>query len=201
MERLLIGLLGVLLLLGACTPAVETPVAQSGIPPVEGGSTPEKPMVIPTQVPDGNVEAQASYTSWDPLGTTWTRLGQILTIPDRRVKSLSFHLGKIGVISGDVIFTIRDLDDNIILSKVWGDASEVPEKSTWLEVTFNNPVTINEEVRVSCEWEGKGDADNCLQYSYRTGDKKPGECYTNYRFQWHDIGEAEEGNYKYTFGR
>lgn len=195
MKKLLIGLLSISLLLGACTSLV--PVGETEGPIVK---PPAAPIIVPTQVLDGNLEEQASFSSSDPLGTTWTRLGQRLIIPNRKVTGLSFNLYKIGIVSGDIMFAIRDMDDNIVVSEIWGDAGDVPESYTWLEVTFDKPVIINGEVRLSCEWDG-GTSNDCLQYSYFSGDRKPEECYTNYHYQWHDIGEAEEGNYKYTYGR
>lgn len=157
----------------------------------------------PTEPPpeeSGFIEKQVGGQSYDPLGIVWIRLGQRLVIPNRKVLTLAFCLQKIGDPTGDVTFAIRDLEGNIIVSEVLGDASIIDVKRSWYEVTFSSPKIIDEEVRLSCEW-GPGDKDNHLGYMYRTGNPKPGEWYTNYYAygQWHDIGEAEEGNYKYTY--
>lgn len=89
------------------------------------------------------------------------RAGQKLTIANRKVTKLGFWICKIGSPTGDVTFAIRRVsDDSVILSKRWGDASElVPDVATYEEVTFDSPTTINEDVRLSCEWAGPGGVD------------------------------------------
>jgi hypothetical protein len=60
------------------------------------------------------------------------------------------------------------------------------------------PIRINQEVRICVEYYGGNATDYC-QGAYYTGDKITGESYVNYRGQWHDIGEAEEGSYCYAY--
>ena len=50
------------------------------------------------------------------------------------------------------------------------------------------------------EYYGGNATDYCVA-AYYTGDKITGESYINYYHygQWHDIGEAEEGSYCYTY--
>jgi len=55
-------------------------------------------------------------------------------------------------------------------------------------------------VRISVEYYD-GDLDNHALGAYWTGNRIPGQWYTNhfnYNY-WHDIGEAEEGSYMYTY--
>jgi hypothetical protein len=140
-------------------------------------------------------------TSWDLLGMVWSRLGQKLTL-NGSVAKLAFALAKTGSPTGDVTFAIRTTsNDTIIVSKVWGDASQLTDTwFTWYEVTFDSPIFINEEVRLSCEWDG-GDAENYVMFGYRSGNVITGQYYTNYaQHSWHDIEESEEGCYNYTYG-
>jgi hypothetical protein len=140
-------------------------------------------------------------TSWDPLGIVWSRLGQKLTL-NGSVAKLAFALAKTGSPTGDVTFAIRTVsNDTVIASEVWGDAGQLTDTwFTWYEVTFDSPVFINEEVRLSCEWSG-GDADNYVMFGYRSGNVITGQYYTNYaKHSWHDIEESEEGCYNYTYG-
>jgi len=81
------------------------------------------------------------------------RLGQRLTIPNRRVTHLGFWIWKLGAPTGDITFGIRRVsDDGLICSKVWGDASALQVAAAYEEVEFDTPPTINEEVRVYAEF-------------------------------------------------
>lgn len=157
---------------------------------------------VPVLADDNTV--QITPTSWEPLGKgVFIRLGQRITIPNRIITELAFPLAKYGSPIGDITFAIRRVsDDSIIASEVWGDASNLTGTwYDWYEVSFDFPALINEEVRFSCEW-GGGDANNYVQYGYRSGDMVTGEYYTNFYHNyspWHDIGEDEEGAYSYTY--
>ena len=75
--------------------------------------------------------------------------GQKLTINNRLVSKLSFPLKREGSPGGTLTFLIRKVsDDSIVASKAWGNSNDVPVTLTWLEVTFNTPVLINEEVYI-----------------------------------------------------
>jgi hypothetical protein len=102
---------------------------------------------------------------------------------------------------GNVTLSIWDVTtDEMLFSAVWGDASELPEPgvSGYCEVALDPPIRINREVRLCVEYYGGNSTDYC-QGAYYTGDKITGESYTNYNNQWHDIGEAEEGSYCYSY--
>ena len=153
---------------------------------------------------------QMSTSGYDPMGgenvtlpgvNPWTRLGQKLVILDREVLSIGYHVRRVGLPSGNVTLSIYDTEtDAVIFSEVWGDASELPVSGTsgYCEVTLDPAIRINREVRLCVEYYGGNTTDHCVA-AYYTGDKITGECYTNYRNQWHDIGEAEDGSYCYTY--
>jgi hypothetical protein len=155
---------------------------------------------LPVLAQDG---ASITPTNWDHLGIVWSRLGQRVTL-NGTIATLTFPLAKTGSPTGDVTFAVRRVsDDSIIVSEVWWDVSELTDVwFTWYEVAFDSPTFISEEVRLSCEWDG-GNATDYVMYGYRTGSVATGESYTNYitvQHSWHDIGEAEEGAYAYTYG-
>lgn len=92
---------------------------------------------------------------------TTSRMGQKLTIPNRKITHLAFRIGKLNNPTGDITFGIRRVsDDGLICSKVWGDASALPVYAAdvgFTEVEFDTPPTINEEVKVYAEFlEGNG---------------------------------------------
>jgi len=154
---------------------------------------------------------QMPYSSWDSLGgqnaSIWCRLGQRLVITDRAVTSIGYAVWRVGNPTGNVTLSIRNAEtDEVIVSKLWGDASESPEvkEGGYRDVLFIKPLRINSEVRICVEYYGGNETDHCAA-GYFTGDKITGECYTNYYNYgtdvdgWHDIGEAEEGSYRYTY--
>jgi hypothetical protein len=151
-------------------------------------------------------------TGWDMVAgfharptVTWSRLGQRLTIPDRRIVSIGYRVARQGNPVGDVILSIRDsATDEVIASKVWGCASELDERgpaSTYhVTVEFARPVRVRGDVRISVEFYD-GDEENYVLGGYRSGNVRDDEIYTNYHNfgEWGDIGEAEEGAYCYTY--
>jgi len=109
-----------------------------------------------------------------------TRGGQKLTISNRQVTKLGFWLMKTNAPTGDVTLTIRKVSDNaIILSKVWGDAAELPTERTYEEVEFDTPATINEEVRILTEFTG-GSTENQVKVAIKLSDVKADEQFTYY---------------------
>jgi len=133
----------------------------------------------------------------------WVRLGQRLTIPDRKVTSIGYHVRRVGSPTGDIVISLRDAETGMaIFTAVWGDASELPEGGSqgYCEVVLTPPIRVNGDVRICAEYYGGNETDYCLA-GYATGDKVPGEWYTNYLHYgvWHDIGEAEEGAYCYEY--
>jgi len=94
--------------------------------------------------------------------------GQKLTISNRIVSKLSFAMDRIGTPGGILTFLIRKVSgDSIVASKVWGNSNDVPLTKTWLEVTFDTPVLINEEVYILASG-SLGDPTNTL-HGYSAG--------------------------------
>lgn len=94
--------------------------------------------------------------------------GQRLTISNRTVKKLSFPLLRYGSPGGTVTFLIRKAlnspNDTILATKLWGNSNDVPSVLTWLEVTFDTPILINEEVRILACATGTSDYPNTLAF-------------------------------------
>lgn len=127
-----------------------------------------------------------------------TRYAQRLTIPNREVTKLAFILNKGGSPTGDVTLEIRKrVNDRVIVSKVWGDASDLPTEGIWEEVTFDTPETINMEVRVCVRYEG-GDSSNYVQCAVQTSDVKADEMLAWYTDSWTDYGN-NDFTYRYTY--
>jgi len=106
------------------------------------------------------------------------RAGQRLTIPNRKVTKLAFLIRRGGSPTGNITYEIRRVsDDSLIVSKVWGDAGALPTINTWVEVTFDTPPTINEEVRICFYYPG-GNASNCIFFRYQNTNVKAGEYLT-----------------------
>ena len=151
---------------------------------------------------DSATEEQTAITSAYPLYSgSKTRCGQKLTISNRAITKLTFRMADVGSPSGDVTFTIRQLDDTILASKVWGDAGDLGAVSNWREVTLDTPILVNEEVRISAEFTG-GDASNYAWVAYQNTDVKASEGLSYYDGSWTD----EDGNgndydcaYKYSY--
>ncbi len=81
------------------------------------------------------------------------RGGQKLTIPNRKVTKLALLLKKVQNPSGNLTFTIRRVsDDSLIYSKLWGQCQDLPATPQWIEVAFDDPEVINEEVRILFEY-------------------------------------------------
>ncbi|GAI39660.1 unnamed protein product, partial [marine sediment metagenome] len=127
------------------------------------------------------------------------RAGQRLTIANRKVFKLAFQLRKHGVVDGDVYYRIRKLDDTILLEKRWGNASELPTTYAWRQVEFDNPLVIDEEVRILVEFAG-GDRNNVVYALYMNANVKPGEYWTFWRPEkgWYD-GSGFDFTYRYSY--
>lgn len=146
------------------------------------------------------VEEQTEYHTYVGLGSEYQeRVGQLLIIPNRQVTELGFWLGKGNNPTGDVTFTIRRAsDDELILSKVLGDASEITTDPTYYEVTFDTPQTINEQVRILAEFPG-GDYANYIHFWGAGGDVKEDEMETLYWEPDYYDEYLEDAAYRYTY--
>lgn len=138
---------------------------------------------------DMNLEIRTGY---------FTRHSQRLTVPNREITKLTFLLHKKGAPSGNITYAIRRVsDDGIIASKVQGDAGSLTVSDVWYEVTLDSPVTVNEEVRLSCEFTG-GDAANCPVTRAKNSDVKADEYLCWYNGSW--VSQTgRDFAYKYTY--
>jgi len=153
-------------------------------------------------------EVDMPYTSYDPVSgdglasNSWCILGQRLVIPDQYVSAIGYHVWKIGEPTGNLTFSVYNTTTNeVIVSKVWGDAGNLTvwQSGGYQVAMLDKPIRISGEVKLCVEYYG-GDRDNYCAAGYYSGDLITGETYVNYRYgQWHDIGEAEEGSYHYTW--
>lgn len=129
---------------------------------------------------------------------SFIRAAQRLPVSSRTLTKLSFRIKRNGSAAGAITFTIRKVsDDSIINSKLWGDAADLPTDFTWPEVTFDSPILINEEVRISVEFSG-GSSGNEVMISGATSDEKPGEWFEWYDTSWAKPAEWDFG-YIYTY--
>jgi len=147
----------------------------------------------------GNTEEQTTYNAAASMyaGAT-TRRGQRLTISNRVVTKLSFPLYKVNSPTGNVTFTIRDLADNILNSKVWGNASALQTSVTWEEVEFTTPININGEVRTLVEFSG-GDGANAISIYSQDTNVKANELRTHYYIDTYYDDDTYDCAYKYTY--
>jgi hypothetical protein len=112
-------------------------------------------------------------------GETKKWAGQRFWIPpNRKIATLAFLISKMGSPTGDVTFTIREYPTDIpLLSKVWGDISDLPETyppAEWQEVEFDTPQLIDVLVEMIVQFSG-GDGSNCVVYALQNSDVKPDE--------------------------
>ncbi len=127
-----------------------------------------------------------------------SRAGQRLTISNRTVTKLSFPLRKFNSPTGNVTFTIRQIDDSVLATKVLGDASALSPTLNWEEVTLDTPVFISEEVRILAEYSG-GDGSNTVQCYAAITDVKADEYWTNYTSSSWQPQVTYDAPYTYTF--
>ncbi|MBA7583281.1 hypothetical protein ES708_25222 [subsurface metagenome] len=156
--------------------------------------------VAPPPPPEEYTEEQTESNYEAALSSEdCSRAGQRLTIANRKVTKLAFLLKRTGSPTGDITYTIRRVsDDSIIISKVLGDASEINTFLTWYEATFDTPATINEEVRILCEFE-QGDLWNSIDFRFMAADVKAGEYFTRIFGGSYIDAEAWDGAYRYKY--
>jgi len=105
-------------------------------------------------------DIQEGWTSG--LGHSYSRVGQKITISNRRVQSVGLYLKKYSNPTGDVYYRIRRTSDDSTIAEIRVcDASEVSSSGELYEVSFSSPVHIDEEVYVVAEYSG-GDISNYL---------------------------------------
>ena len=146
------------------------------------------------------VEEQILYTSGYAINYhNDGRGGQRCTISLREVSKLAFLIKKRGSPTGNVTMCIRKVsDDSVIVSKVWGLANDLSTSVGFVEVTFDAPTLINEEVRLSCECDVQPYGNDVFYY-YQNTDVKPLEQHTRFiAAAWADQA-GEDCAYRYTY--
>jgi len=126
--------------------------------------------------------------------------GQRLTISNRVVTKLSMPLSDNGG-TGNVVFGIRRVSDNSLIALKTGIAvSSIVNYPAyeWVEVTFDTPVLINEEVRIFVRT-SSSTVTGCIVYQL-DADTKAGEYQTRYSLSlpWIDK-TTREAPYIYTY--
>lgn len=131
--------------------------------------------------------------------TDATRYGQRLTISNRSVTKLAFKAEiDQGSPTGDLTFTIRKVsNDAVLLTKVWADASTIVS-GAWMEVTFDSPATVNEEVRIQVEYAG-GDISNRIAVYGTTPSVKASEYAGRYLSAAYNDQVTWDAVYRYTY--
>ncbi|TET84398.1 MAG: hypothetical protein E3J36_01335, partial [Candidatus Nealsonbacteria bacterium] len=149
--------------------------------------------------PTEYTEKQTKHNTDMVIASDWrTKVGQKLSISNRRVTKLAFILRKEGSPAENVTFEIRRVsDDSLICSKVWGAANDLPTENDWVEVEFDTPQTINEEVRILVDYPG-ADGTNRVILRYQNTDVKADECETDNTGGWQDRTDYDAA-YRYTF--
>ncbi len=148
------------------------------------------------------IEEQTLYDGVVFVLPTRTNIGQRLTITNRRVSKLAFVLERYGGgWTSDISFTIRRVsDDSIIATKIWGLQAYVPTTPTWLEVTFDTPVFIDEEVRITVDWpDAMYRVSNNLRFHFKTSDVKPDEIFTMYQDGYWREPYSWDAAYRYSY--
>lgn len=114
-----------------------------------------------TEIADGQpveeelTEEQTEYDEYFDFDAMNVGAGFKVTIPDRTMTKLAFKLKKTGNPAGtNVTFYIRATDDDEILASKTFPISSIDTSPGWCEVTFDSPVTVNEEVHIYCEHTG-----------------------------------------------
>ena len=137
-----------------------------------------------------NTEAQLLDDSSEKL--VWDsqslNVGQRLTIPNRQVVSLSFKLLKLGTPSGTISFAIRTLADVALVSKSWGDVTNLTTTATIYKVVYDEPVQVDEEVRIVVMGSASigPNVNNCPMVRYQASNVKANELFTYHSGAWLD---------------
>ncbi|MBA7653990.1 hypothetical protein ES703_61857 [subsurface metagenome] len=125
--------------------------------------------------------------------------GQRLTIPNREVTKLAFLMFKHGSPSGDLFFRIWKYPTYaIIMSKLWGDASDLPTAKEWIEVEFDTPTLINEEVIIGWDFPN-AQAGNGISFRITTYDAKADEVYAQDRGTGWSFYDSMDTTYRYKY--
>lgn len=152
-------------------------------------------------------EEQTQQDSNLILGSTNTRMAQRLTISNRTVAKLALLIGVTLAPDGILYFKIWKVSDgSVVCSKAWGQAYDVPSGTPdtypddLLEVEFDTPVLINEEVYIGFQHDSST-ATNYLYVRYKGSNVKASEYFCRYAGGWLSVASgARDMAYRYTYG-
>ncbi|MBA7591360.1 hypothetical protein ES708_33514 [subsurface metagenome] len=156
--------------------------------------------VPPVPPPEEYTEEQTQYNAFIALSSPFAHYaGQRLIVSNREVTKLGFWLSKTNTPTGDVIFQIRRISpDEVIASKLWGNASTIRTTPTYEEVKLDTPTLINEEVRI-CVYYPYGSMYSFITFRHHDTDVKANE-YLSYfvNTTWQDYTDMDAAyRYKY----
>jgi len=138
---------------------------------------------------DSDSQAFQNYTT--SLNVNSPRQAQRKTLDNKKVTAVTFKLSKNGSPTGSIYCRIRKVsDDSIIQESDAIDAATLTTVLTDKTFNFSNPVTINEEVRISCEYPG-GDVNNYIWIACQNTDVKSGELRSEYTTSWTDFSSFD----------
>ncbi|MBA7699199.1 hypothetical protein ES703_107887 [subsurface metagenome] len=160
----------------------------------------DKPIMVYLPPYEDFVEEQTQHNAeYDPGTTGIVRVGQRLTIPNRKVIKLGFWLRKTGSPTGSVYFAItRWADKSLIVQQFAANAADVPTTPTYYEVEFTTPPTINEDVAIHTQ-HSVATIYNSVPVRWQTTDVKSGEWAIRYRQGAWGEYETYDTAYRYTY--
>ncbi|GAI71681.1 unnamed protein product, partial [marine sediment metagenome] len=150
--------------------------------------------------PEEQTEEQTEHDAVNSmyLGSN-TKIGQRLTIPNRKVTKLGFWIYKTGSPTGDVTYEIRLVTgDELLCSQFVSLIQDLPEIVTYTEIEFDDPQTINAEARIVVCFEA-GSPGNALMVRKQNSDIKPGEYWCRYKDAAWTPNPANDTAYRYKY--
>ncbi|MBA7586463.1 hypothetical protein ES708_28464 [subsurface metagenome] len=135
-------------------------------------------------------------TGW----ASFNAMGQHTAIKNRLVTKLGGWLSKKGTGGWETLYfrIYRYSDKELLISKAWGLTSDLPLLPAPLEVTFDDPIFLNEDVIIMAWVPTGGSINNCAYVHYQHSDVKPDEYMVNYAAGWVEHPEYDWA-YTYTY--
>ncbi len=146
------------------------------------------------------VEEQTLYNTTEPVAPDYRRVGQRLTISNRLVSKLGFWFHRQSYPTGILVFEIyRKSNEELLASKLWGNAIDVPSglPPTYLEVEFDEPVLIDDEVYICAYSTGTSASDFPIMHRQYPS-VKPNEGYVQKNGTWEEDDRLDTA-YRYTY--
>ena len=161
-----------------------------------------KQLLAPATMSGIIVEEQTVYNAARSLyGAGIPIAGQRLSIPNRKIFTLSFVLEKINSPVGDIHYVIARTFDNVELFRQYlCDANMIAGGANWYEKKLTPQPTINDEVTIYVEYLG-GDAANHIDIHYQNTNVKHNGYNEYFRENpacWYEH-ETQDCAYKYRY--